>query len=42
MTLTLIKTLQFDCVDCGGSGYLYWGNAEDYDVETCDCVKENK
>lgn len=40
MTLTLIKTLKFDCDTCNGHGYIYWGNAEDYDVEPCDCVTE--
>ena len=40
MSLTLYKTLKFDCSQCQGEGYLYWGNNEDYDVEPCECVSE--
>jgi len=26
-----------NCELCGGKGYSYWGNGEDYDTEICDC-----
>lgn len=42
MTLTLIKTLKFDCPECRGEGFVYWGNADDYDVEPCECIEEGK
>jgi len=25
------------CELCGGKGYNYWGNGEDYDIENCIC-----
>jgi len=25
------------CKLCGGKGYNYWGNGEDYDIENCIC-----
>lgn len=42
MTLTLYKTLKFDCSECRGEGFLYWGNAEDYHVESCECVAQEQ
>lgn len=36
--MKLYQTLSFDCSTCYGKGYVYWGNAEDYSVEPCDCV----
>jgi hypothetical protein len=26
------------CDECLGFGAIFWGNAEDYHVEPCDCV----
>jgi hypothetical protein len=28
------------CQLCGGKGYLYYGDNEEYDIEPCDCKKE--
>ena len=28
----------FNCVDCGGRGYIYWGLKPEFEVKTCDCV----
>lgn len=36
--MKMYKTLSFDCLDCNGEGFIYWGNADDYDVESCECV----
>jgi hypothetical protein len=35
--MKLIKTIDFDCSACHGKGYLYYGGAEDWNIETCDC-----
>lgn len=40
--MKLIKTLSFPCETCNETGYVFWGDNNDYDVEPCDCVKENK
>ena len=34
----MIRTIKIDCSECKGEGFIYWGNAEDYDVEPCECV----
>jgi len=28
------------CDECQGSGFIYFGDSEDYHVESCDCVNE--
>lgn len=28
------------CQQCGGRGFLYWGNTQEYDVEKCECQKD--
>lgn len=28
------------CDECGGAGFLFWGNETDFDVEPCDCVAD--
>ena len=35
--LELALRLIASCQICNGQGYLYWGNGEDYDTETCEC-----
>jgi hypothetical protein len=25
------------CDECGGAGFLFWGDENNYDVETCNC-----
>ena len=30
----------FNCADCGGRGYIYWGLKPEFDVKTCDCAGE--
>ena len=39
-TLKAIQTYSFDCDTCYGKGWLFWGDAENYDVEACDCNPE--
>ena len=28
------------CDECGGAGFVFWGNETSYDVESCDCATE--
>ena len=28
------------CDECGGAGFLFWGNENKFDVESCDCALE--
>ena len=28
------------CDECGGAGFIFFGNENDFDVETCDCVAD--
>ena len=31
------SVMSIKCDECKGYGYLFFGNENDYDVETCDC-----
>ena len=35
--MKVIHTLSFDCSACYGKGYLYYGGAEDWNIEPCSC-----
>ena len=37
---TLKEIIAVACDECGGAGFLFFGNEYDYDVEPCDCVTE--
>ena len=26
------------CDECHGAGFIFWGDENNYDVETCECV----
>lgn len=28
------------CDECGGAGFLFYGNENDFDVEPCECVAD--
>jgi hypothetical protein len=28
------------CDECGGAGFIFFGNENAYDVESCDCAKD--
>jgi hypothetical protein len=32
---------RIECDECNGVGLIFWGNDLDYDVEACECIKEN-
>jgi hypothetical protein len=36
----LIEVVSAPCDECGGAGFVFFGNEYDYDVEPCDCVVE--
>ena len=38
--MKLYQTFTFDCGSCHDTGYLYWGDNEDYSVEPCQCVAD--
>ena len=29
------------CDECGGAGFIFWGDENNFDVESCDCAKED-
>jgi hypothetical protein len=34
----MVNSVQiFECDECGGEGLIFWGNGDEYDVETCSC-----
>ena len=32
------SVLAIDCSECNSTGLIFFGNDNDFDVETCDCV----
>jgi hypothetical protein len=38
----LTNILAIDCDECGGAGFLFFGNENNYDVEPCDCVTDEE
>ncbi len=35
-----VEIIAANCDECGGAGFLFWGNENNYDVEPCSCVDE--
>jgi hypothetical protein len=35
-----LEIISAECDECGGAGFVFFGNEYDYDVETCDCVAD--
>ena len=35
-----IEIIAANCDECGGAGFLFWGNENNYDVEPCECVAD--
>lgn len=31
------SVMQIDCSECNSTGLIFFGNENDFDVETCDC-----
>lgn len=36
----LKNIVSVSCEDCGGAGFIFFGNENNFDVEPCDCVAE--
>jgi hypothetical protein len=32
------EIIAIECEECGGAGFVFWGDEKNYDVESCDCV----
>jgi hypothetical protein len=35
------EIIAVSCDECGGAGFLFWGNENNFDVEACDCALED-
>ena len=35
-----LEIISAECDECGGAGFVFWGDENNYDVETCDCVAD--
>lgn len=40
--MKMYQTLDFDCGTCYGKGFVFFGDNNDYTIDPCDCIKENK
>jgi hypothetical protein len=38
----LTNIIAIDCSWCGGAGFIFFGNENDFDVEPCDCVTDEE
>jgi hypothetical protein len=38
----LTSIVAIDCDECGGAGFLFFGNENNFDVEACDCVTDEE
>ena len=38
----LTNILAIDCDECGGAGFLFFSNENNFDVEPCDCVTDEE
>jgi hypothetical protein len=36
----LTEIIGVACDECGGAGFIFWGDEKNYDVESCDCALE--
>jgi hypothetical protein len=34
------SVLTIDCLECNSTGLIFFGNDNDFDVESCDCVND--
>lgn len=35
-----LEIIGVTCEECGGAGFLFFGNEYEYDVEPCECVAD--
>ncbi len=38
----MYQTLGYDCSTCHGRGYVFYGDNEDYTIDPCECVANEK
>jgi hypothetical protein len=38
MVNNLKEIIAVACDECGGAGFLFWGDENNYDVEQCECA----
>ena len=38
----LTNVLAIDCDECGGAGFLFFGDNNNFDTEPCDCVTDEE
>jgi hypothetical protein len=38
----LTNILAVNCDECGGAGFIFFGDENNYDVEQCDCVTDEE
>lgn len=36
----LSNVIAVACDECGGAGFIFFGNENDFDVQPCDCVAD--
>ena len=32
------EIIAVECNECNGAGFVFWGDDNNFDVETCDCI----
>ena len=35
-----IEIIAANCDECGGAGFVFFGDENNYDVEPCDCIAD--
>ena len=38
----LTDVTAIECNDCGGAGFIFFGNENNFDVEPCDCATDEE
>jgi hypothetical protein len=37
----LAEIIGVACDECGGAGFIFWGNENNFDVESCECASDD-
>jgi len=35
-----LEIIAAECDECGGAGFIFFGNEKDFDVQPCECVAD--
>lgn len=38
----IAEIIAVGCEECGGAGFLFWGDENTFDVEACSCVNDEE